>query len=286
MTTASSVTWLCGLTFVPADQAAVALQPGQARLDDPAVSAQLLGGLHALACDAYRDPASADLGPQRPHVIGPAGVQFRGSVAGTACDVRGTGSASPAAGASDARRERWPQRSVHSLPSPELIPGAGSRQRDQMPTSCGLRKTGCSIVEHGGADHGRSVGSESPLGPMEHAGLMRYGALQIGQSDRHDELPDLPMRGRGGLQIHAARGRRSGDSKALRCTAADRARGLVDSVYEGFRQPTVPRWRRARAVGVPWSAVMKTTCWSSGMVSTSQLRRSGPSCGWVMVLIR
>src|SRR5438874_13123547 len=52
---------MLGFAVVAAHEAAVALQPGQAGLDDPAVPAQPLGGLDALAGDAHHDAASAYL---------------------------------------------------------------------------------------------------------------------------------------------------------------------------------------------------------------------------------
>jgi hypothetical protein len=70
-----------GFAFVAADQAAIVHQPGQARLHDPPVPTQALRGLDALASDAHRYPAPADLSAQCPLVVGLVRVQFHGPLA-------------------------------------------------------------------------------------------------------------------------------------------------------------------------------------------------------------
>lgn len=73
-----------GFAFVAADESAVALQPGEAGFDDPAVAAEALGCVDTFAGDPHRDPAPADLVPQCLDVVGLVGVEFVGSVAGPA----------------------------------------------------------------------------------------------------------------------------------------------------------------------------------------------------------
>ncbi len=65
---------------VAAYQAAVTQEPGQAGFDDPAVPAEALRRLDALAGDPDSDAPTPDLGPQQALVVGLVGVQFRGSV--------------------------------------------------------------------------------------------------------------------------------------------------------------------------------------------------------------
>jgi hypothetical protein len=67
-----------GFAFVAAYESAVALQPSQAGLDDPAVPAEPLGRVDSFACD----PAAADLVPQGLDVVCLVGVEFGGSVTG------------------------------------------------------------------------------------------------------------------------------------------------------------------------------------------------------------
>jgi hypothetical protein len=78
-----------GFAVVAADAAAVAQQPGQAGLDDPAVLAEAAGGLDAFAGDPHGDAAAADLGTQGGLVVGLIGVQLAGSVAWPAADRGG-----------------------------------------------------------------------------------------------------------------------------------------------------------------------------------------------------
>jgi len=72
---------MLGFAVIAAYQTAVAGQPGQACLDDPAVPAQSLGGLDALAGDPHLDATPADLGPQGSDVIRLIRVEFLRSLA-------------------------------------------------------------------------------------------------------------------------------------------------------------------------------------------------------------
>lgn len=82
-----------GFAFVASGEAAVVGEPGQARLDDPPVSAESLGGLDAFAGDAHGDAAAADLGPDRLVVVGLVRVQLARAAAGPAATAphRGEG---------------------------------------------------------------------------------------------------------------------------------------------------------------------------------------------------
>ncbi len=70
-----------GAPFVTNLQAAVAVEPRARSFHDPAVAAQPLARLDALARDARRDASPAQLGPQRGRVIRLVGVQLRGALA-------------------------------------------------------------------------------------------------------------------------------------------------------------------------------------------------------------
>lgn len=80
-----------GFAFVAAGELAVALKPGQASFDGPAVAAQALRTLDRLAGDPHGDPTPADLCPQGRNVImpGPRGVWPGGAEAVPAGADRG-----------------------------------------------------------------------------------------------------------------------------------------------------------------------------------------------------
>ena len=62
--------------LVASDEPAVAVDPGEGALDDPAMSAQLLAGLDAASGDAGRDPAAAAGLAAPPMVVCLVGVQL------------------------------------------------------------------------------------------------------------------------------------------------------------------------------------------------------------------
>lgn len=66
---------MLGFAFVAAREATVVGEPGQARLDDPPVPAETLGGLDAFAGDSHDDAPAADLGPDRLVVVGLMSMQ-------------------------------------------------------------------------------------------------------------------------------------------------------------------------------------------------------------------
>jgi hypothetical protein len=65
-----------GFAVVAADDSPVALEPGQARLDDLSVPAESLGGVDALTSDPNLDAAAADLGAERGLVVRLVRVQL------------------------------------------------------------------------------------------------------------------------------------------------------------------------------------------------------------------
>lgn len=66
-----------GLAFVASVQTPATGQPGHGSLDHPAVAAQSLGGLDALAGNAVADTALAELSAQVIVVVAFVRVQFR-----------------------------------------------------------------------------------------------------------------------------------------------------------------------------------------------------------------
>ena len=78
---------MLGFAVVAAHEAAVAGQPGQACLDDPAVTAKAVGGLDAFAGDPHGDAAPLELGAERADVAGLVGVEFLGPAAGPAASA-------------------------------------------------------------------------------------------------------------------------------------------------------------------------------------------------------
>src|SRR5205807_899832 len=64
------------VAFVAGGQAAVAEQPRHRALDDPAVPAELVGGVDALAGNPRDDAAPAQPHPQRGEVVGLVGMEL------------------------------------------------------------------------------------------------------------------------------------------------------------------------------------------------------------------
>jgi len=75
---------MLGFAVVAADESAVAGQPGKTGFDDPAVSAEALGGLDALAGDADLDATALDLGAERSDVVCLVRMEFHRPGARTA----------------------------------------------------------------------------------------------------------------------------------------------------------------------------------------------------------
>ncbi len=70
-----------GAPFVTNLQAAIAVEPRARSFHDPAVAAEPLARLDALARDARRDASPAQLSPQRGRVVSLIGVQLLGALA-------------------------------------------------------------------------------------------------------------------------------------------------------------------------------------------------------------
>src|SRR5438128_5290187 len=66
------------VAFVAHEQAAVAVQPGEVTLHDPAVASQALTRVDPFAGNAWGDPAAAEHGPVAAGGVAQVGVQFAG----------------------------------------------------------------------------------------------------------------------------------------------------------------------------------------------------------------
>ena len=84
-------------SFVADGQAAIAVEPGQRALDDPAVAAEALAGIDALAGDAHPDVALAEGGSAAGDVVGLVGVAFGGTLAAASVGLPDRGTASSTA---------------------------------------------------------------------------------------------------------------------------------------------------------------------------------------------